>query len=331
QQEVVLRCRAAANPKVTYSWYEQSMGLIHSSYYLSINPVTGDLTFPSFSEREDGVYTCAAGNKITDVTGKVIVPVRLLPPITVHKTRINAFHNQYHFTTPVVNEGEYAMLVCGYRGDDDAIQNKTFTWTYTRAATNINMDNDRLYIDLIGNLHFTHTLRSDSGHEYKCLVSISDDVKISQFGGGRTIVVRPLTKLLEVLPVIKHTNTNVKVLVHTDAVLECVFHAYDRDAPYLMKIRWYQEDGEEIETIREKYILEDFSRRLHILNVTLEDERNYYCQAKNGVGHSTQEAVSLDVISPPIFVEGGAPVDQTVKANSDAVFECNAASLPGDQ
>ena len=61
------------NISCRYSW-KRDGHIIQNSLYMSFDPVTGVLTIPDFTVRENGIYTCIAMNTMKGKEVKAMSP-----------------------------------------------------------------------------------------------------------------------------------------------------------------------------------------------------------------------------------------------------------------
>ncbi|KAK3793538.1 hypothetical protein RRG08_023856 [Elysia crispata] len=234
------------------------------------------------------------------------------------------------------NEHEYMMFECLNKGIVQ-VPKIIYNWYVKTESKQVSLDNNRLYVDTVGNLHFTYLLEKDTqlgneeGDNYKC--GISNSINSIILGSPTNLQVIK-AQSGPVKPVFQYSNDNVKAMLYTEAYVECFFSGYDPASTIkIPSIKWFDDASNEITRSSNptKYAISDDGRRLTIKNVQETDEKNFYCQGINTVGQTDKKQVFLNVISPPIFMkENGAPKDITKPEHEDAIFYCSARSLSNE-
>ncbi|KAJ8321718.1 hypothetical protein KUTeg_000189 [Tegillarca granosa] len=196
---------------------------------------------------------------------------------------------------------------------------------------------DRVAIDSNGTLHFTY-LSEDTGF-YTCAVS-NEDTNVQVDGPKMELAVTiPTSTVGARKPRLTFNSKTVTAMIKSRAVIQCVFSG----SPGI-RIKWFRKysDKEPVEIINEntqnaKFKIEDYERKLIIVNVTEAEEGQYTCTASNGVNQDNKGGGDnlntadnlLKLQSLPMFLdEQSKPVYQTLPQGVDAVFNCKTKSLP---
>ncbi|CAG5117271.1 unnamed protein product [Candidula unifasciata] len=310
--DVTVNCSADGVPAPVYTWTVNNQPVIQTPD-ISFDTVTGTLKIPSFTTREQATYVCTASNS---VNGNKIVSYAA--PSRLWQTR-----------TEMVDEGSISQTVPEHSYVKMQCKKKIvvgsqikYNW-YSAEKTSISLDNNRLFIDLDGNLHFTYVIVNDQILNYMCGISAAQDRAII-LGTRNNVVVTGNSNISPIKPQAVYTNNGVKGMRFSTAKLECMFSGYDPQSPYIPAITWRDDSGKIIETKEPKYILSEDRRTLTITNLQEEDERTYTCEARNSAGDASAQ-VFLNVTSGPIFING-QPIDQTVSQYNTVQFNCDTRS-----
>ncbi|XP_059153448.1 neuronal-glial cell adhesion molecule-like isoform X1 [Physella acuta] len=322
-------CVASGTPVIKYSWFQVGRDTditTDSSQPVYVDSYTGTLQLADFTEREEGTFICKASNEFNQ--GK-IKAVSFSPPVTVYRSRADDFSDEEKTFTAKANS--YQVLLCDKKGD---IVGSTigFDWYIGRDTKYVNKDNDRLFIDNEGNLHFTYVKTTDTNlvEGYRCGVSIEGLPLLRLSANKKFLKVIPEPDPQQIAPQLMYSNRPVKVKIYLSAKLECMFSGYDPQSQNLPLIMWYFDNGTQIQSTA-KFGFAHENRVLTINRVSEDDEKIYKCEASNSAGTSKKEELFLNVTGPPIFVAGGSPSDISVPEGKDAVFNCNAKSIQSEQ
>ncbi|BFZ11204.1 hypothetical protein BsWGS_14243 [Bradybaena similaris] len=312
---VAVNCSADGNPAPTYKWMQNGTEIVPGQF-ITFDPAAGTLRIASFSRREEATYLCTASNSFG--SNKV---VSFAAPVRLWQTRVERFTGDA--VTQQVQNHEYLRLLCNKK----AVVGSTikFNW-YSAESTSINLDNNRLFIDQEGNLHFTYLIDTDANLKYMCGISVDQDKQIV-LGTINNLVVNPNSNISPIKPYLQYSNSGVKGLRFSSAKLECMFSGYNPDSPSIPTITWRDDSGKIIQNSA-KFSLSQDRRTLTIMNILEEDEKYYSCYAQNPAGEASG-TVFLNVTSGPIFVNG-APIDVAKSQYTDAQFSCDTRSASGE-
>ncbi|XP_071100667.1 neural cell adhesion molecule L1-like [Haliotis cracherodii] len=315
-QQVLLMCYAEGVPVPRYKWYKDG-ALIVSDSITQVDEVTGNLSIPSFTIREEGLYQCGAENTVSPG----VTPEAVSPAINVREVSLGA--NWPEIPVEDINkfEGAYAKLLC--TDVPESVPKAQFSWFLesTDGAKKQVEETTRIHVDDQGTLHFIYLETSDqTGADlYKCAI-YNNILNTIQLGSPKSLTVTPVASKPQVKPKAEYT-TNPAIFLRTQtAELECVFSGYP-----LPTIMWRK--GGNIITASEKYQFDKNNRKLKVMKLVEEDEGIYTCFGQNSVS-TVQIPIFLDVTSGPIWEE--ALSYQTIPTGRDAVFYCKSRAADGE-
>ncbi|XP_071105289.1 neuroglian-like [Haliotis cracherodii] len=315
-QQVLLMCNAEGVPVPRYKWYKNG-ALIVSDSITQVDEVTGNLSIPSFTIREEGLYQCGAENTVSPG----VTPLAVSPAINVIEVSLGA--NWPVIPVEDINkfEGAYAKLLCtDVPESGPKAQFRWFLESPDGAKKQVE-ETTRMHVDDQGTLHFIYLETSDqTGADlYKCAI-YNNIIDTIQLGSPKSLTVTPVVSKPQVKPKAEYT-TNPAIFLRTQtAELECVFSGYP-----LPTITWRK--GGKIITASEKYQFDKNNRKLKVLKLVEEDEGIYTCFGQNSVS-TVQIAIFLDVTSGPIWEQ--ALSYQTIPTGRDAVFYCKSRAADGE-
>ncbi|XP_046584330.1 hemicentin-2-like isoform X2 [Haliotis rubra] len=314
--KVLLACEAKGDPVPTYKWYKDGT-IIVSDSITQVDSVTGNLTIPSFTNREEGKYQCGAQNTVNTQ----INPVAVSPVILVREVSLGANWPVVPTESIQKNEGAYAKLLC--TDVPESVPKAKFSWFLeeTAGAKKQVEEGSRIHIDDQGTLHFIYLEPSDQTNVnlYKCAIynNILDTIRL---GSPKSLAVTPVASKPYIKPKLEYETKPAVFLRSQTAELECVYSGFP-----LPTVTW-QKDGSTI-SASTKYAFDKDNRKLKILNLVENDEGMYTCIGTNSAG-TVQISIFLDVTSGPIWEM--ALSDQTVPAGRDAVFYCKSRAALGE-
>ncbi|BFZ11192.1 hypothetical protein BsWGS_14231 [Bradybaena similaris] len=317
---IYLNCTATGDPQPTYRWTMNGT-TVQSAAAMIVNSETGVLTIADYQREDQGSYRCFATNTFEAWTVTCIAPI-----IEMKETRLENFGERYENETYFVKEFDYLQLLC-----DDSQKSVApelgYAWL-NRKRDVLDSRMHRLFIDQRGDLHFTYLVPSDAEVDaYYCGIYMYVGIsKHTSVGTKRFLRVSSQTPKV-IAPQLRYSNSGVKAVISSTAAVECMFSGYDLVSPHLPTITWVDAAGKAYQ-VGDKYNISEDGRRLFIMNVQLEDEKNYMCRGRNS-GGETSGSVFLNVTSGPIL-PSGMPADQTVAPGSDASFQCKPKPLPGE-
>ncbi|CAG5124831.1 unnamed protein product, partial [Candidula unifasciata] len=317
-----VNCSATGDPQPIIKWTYNGI-YIQPTLNTYVNLSTGALTFTFFRSEEVGIYRCIA----TNTAGRLTVS-SMSPMVHLLEARLENFGQISLNITHAVNEYDYLRLDCDDTKSSVAPK-LAYTWLDKHRVV-IDSRSNRLFIDQRGNLHFTYLSVNDTYVQgYYCGIYMYVGIyRHTSVGTKRYLTVASMPNpKFAIAPKLRYSNSGVKALISSTAILECVFSGYDPVPPFLPVITWRNRAGE-IYTNTTKYRVSQDGRRLIVKNVRITDEQAYFCQARNIAGIDSS-SVSLDVTSGPVFAKG-PPADQTVAPGANVSFQCDARSLRGE-
>ncbi|XP_071105281.1 neural cell adhesion molecule L1-like [Haliotis cracherodii] len=312
--EVVLPCTAEGNPRPTYKWFFKGDEVKSSNEHIKVDRTNGTLTIPSFTDREQGEYQCAVGNNV----GSDVNPLAMSPVTTLIEIVLESWSDSGALPTPIIkSEGEYASLECG--DVPESVPPARFMWFRqgTDGTQGQVKESERIYIDDKGTLHFIFLEMEDqTGVDiYKCAMYNVNRNNI-QLGSPKKLTVKPVEVKPQVPPKNVFKTADTQFLIGQKAELECVFSGNP-----IPSVQWYNPRREPI-TTNKKYKLDKNNMKLHIVNLTDDDEGIYRCKGKSSI--SVEDIIFLNVTSGPIWVQGIH--NKTIPEGRDATFTCKARS-----
>ncbi|XP_005112979.2 neuroglian [Aplysia californica] len=322
-----LECEAEGKPQPTYKWWRDEQP-VEITDKVSVDAQTGLLSITNYNSYEhDGEYMCIASNEFKNPSGPPNTASSFSPIIKLLEARMNINSGEDKKLTGT--EYSYFMIPCSYEGQA-VVADVSINWFQGSRTNQLKeFDNDRIYVDTDGNLHFTYLKSSDRSkptEKYRCGIG-STQVSMIVLSNGNELAVTEVLNPTPRKPILKYDNSGVRVRRFTTATLECLFGGYDPDPsqPHVPMTEWLGKDYRPI-VPGGKYQISEDTRRLTITNIQEEDEGDYYCKGKNSVGETDLNTVTLDVTSEPLWEPEGAPADTTVPEGENAIFNCNARS-----
>ncbi|XP_070208211.1 neuroglian-like [Littorina saxatilis] len=328
--DVTLPCRASGQPAPLYVWYWNGAPIESTNQAITYDPSNGSLTINGLTTREEGFYNCRAKNTFTNGMSAVAISHKT----EVRRARIEPWDKDQD-RTKTATEGNYVSIRCSdtlpkYYGPT------TFKWYTVEGEDDLIEveEDDRVFIDNKGTLHFTYVLRTDeqSNRYYSCAMSNVVEGKIT-LGGRTRLVVQKSDSIAEVKPALQFSTKlagdgALTFKRNTEGHLECFFSGYVNDpGNEVPTIEWQDNAGNTIVSGTDSYTIESHGRVLKIASLVEADEKPYTCNARNRIG-TAEGRMTLNVTSSPIWVK---PLQSTtVPQGKDAVFHCEARSAAGE-
>lgn len=336
-----LECSAEAIPDPTYKWYKLqgtsgNMDVVQPTDLMTLDSTTGVLNFLGFNKGQEGDYMCVASIVYTSVQSGRQEASSFAPVISVMIWDIQPFDQSIpQDTTHPGKEYAYMKLPCsGRTASQGPSQLSWYTTQEDGNQVQLKMDDPRLHMDMEGTLHFTYLKRSDASGEagaYKC--AQGDTVSVIYTGAENTLNVELVASSTATMPSIAYRSPPQKVeRFSKEAHMECVFIGYDpKDINnHLPVIHWFDHSYSPIIN-NDKYKMSEDGRRLTVLNIQEEDTGDFHCLGENTEGKSRKEAVSIQVVSSPIWItKDHRPIDVVSPEGEDVIFKCEARSAVGD-
>lgn len=338
-----IQCQASSTPAAQYSWMKVKDGKL-----TPISPTTANMIQLSSSTgwfniteyvgyKHDGVYMCQATVTFNNGVGPTTKAASFSPTIELKELRL--YFNSAEFVKKTATAEQYTHLSLPCVLGQDAVtqaSDMSYGWYMGSKSNQINdFDDNRIYIDTNGGLHFMWLKEEDSnkvGEHYKCGIG-SSTLNVINLLGENQLTVTPVTDAQPRTPSFVSSNSGEPQAIYQKAILECIFAGYDPDinAPNAPRIEWRDLERNTIVSGQNnnKFKISPDTRRLEISNIVKEDEGNYFCLGVNSAGNTAPYEVFLNITAPPLFVPKG-PQDVTLSEGKDALFICNAASLPGE-
>ncbi|XP_046547409.1 neuroglian-like [Haliotis rubra] len=296
-------CNATGTPHPKYTWHKD--GANFTSDYISVNPVNGSLLVEAATIREEGTYRCLATNTWgTSVSQEVEM-------LLIRGNRFDDLGSRA--MTKVA--GESASMEC--LNPPESVPVGSFAWYLTddddkqRSFT----PTKRYGVDETGTLHFAYLEVGDriDGKLYACGLHNAKTDNI-YLGSKVDLTVTPGSGTGDSKPRRLYKTGVKRGFIGKSAILECFFGG--KPVP---DVQWYDKYNNAIFPNNTHFSIEDYGRRVKILNVTDYDEGTYTCEASNSQGR-LKETSFLNVTSRPIWVE--SPLSQTVVEGSNVTFNC---------
>ncbi|ESO94092.1 hypothetical protein LOTGIDRAFT_239531 [Lottia gigantea] len=314
--EVILACTAEGHPTPTYEWFRDGQKI--SSNYIDQDPISGDLRIASLTKRETGAFRCHASN---DIGGKKIVS--LSPIMEVKLAFIDGFDSPPDSLVPRItaDEGQAVKLTCD--NAPDSAPDGQFKWYKQDENGGEVVQDERIAIDQEGSLHFAYVTKNDdlNNQEYKCAISNRrlDTIKL---GSPKILEVQRTRPIPNSEPVAVYVGTPAQGIVAGSVDLECIFSGNP-----VPEVTWTDNEQKPVFT-GGRYEFVNDRKILRINKLEERDEGTYTCRGTGFAEKFEEKQIALDVTSKPIWVQGLK--SQTLPANRDAVFTCNARSAKGE-
>uniref|UniRef100_A0A8D3B3J8 Neural cell adhesion molecule L1-like protein n=1 Tax=Scophthalmus maximus TaxID=52904 RepID=A0A8D3B3J8_SCOMX len=316
---VTIGCEARGNPPPEYRWTKDGMDFTPPHITADKTHHTGG-TFVLHNKhlfQFQGKYRCFAFNKLgTAMTEEIELMVPGVPKFP-----------KEDIEPVVVKEGEPIVLKCD---PPEGVGTRQIYWM-SIGLQHIDQD-DRVSMDLDGNLYFSNALQKDSRRDYCCFVSFSKIRAIVQ-KTAMAVVVKSLKPDNEsadgsdateapparipglLLP--SGVQTEKVLLKGGDLRLECIPEGFPTPTVNWMKL------GEKLPP---RTTFNNFGKRLTIPAVDESDQGKYMCTARNSAGEAVHY---FDVIveEPPRW-QTGPPRSQLTVIGSDVHVKCSVGGKP---
>ncbi|XP_062248590.1 neural cell adhesion molecule L1-like protein isoform X8 [Platichthys flesus] len=313
---ITIRCEAKANPPPQYRWTKD--GEDFTPPYIPTNNTGGTfvLHFKQLTQFQ-GKYRCYAFNKLgTAITEEIELMVPNIPKFP--KEEIDPV---------VVMEGEPILLKCN---PPQGMGQRQIYWM-TIDLQHIEQD-DRVSMDVDGNLYFSNAFQKDSRKDYCCFVAFSIFRAIIQ-KSPMAVVVKSLkpdnksanaSNAIEAPPVRKAglllpsgVQTEKVLLKGRDLKLECIPEGFPTPT-----VKWIKM-GEDLPA-RTKF--KNSGKLLTISAVEERDQGKYMCTAENSGGKIVHY---FDVIveEPPKWLTE-PPQSQLTVIGADVHIKCSVSGKP---
>ncbi|XP_053281049.1 neural cell adhesion molecule L1-like protein isoform X6 [Pleuronectes platessa] len=313
---ITIRCEARANPPPQYRWTKD--GEDFTPPYITTNNTGGTfvLHFKQLTQFQ-GKYRCYAFNKLgTAITEEIELMVPNIPKFP--KEEIDPV---------VVKEGEPILLKCN---PPQGMGQRQIYWM-TIDLQHIEQD-DRVSMDVDGNLYFSNAFQKDSRKDYCCFVAFSIFRAIIQ-KSPMAVVVKSLkpdnksanaSNSIEAPPVRKAglllpsgVQTEKVLLKGRDLKLECIPEGFPTPT-----VKWIKM-GEDL-PVRTKF--KNSGKMLSISAVEERDQGKYMCTAENS-GGKVVHYFDVIVEEPPKWLTE-PPQSQLTVIGADVHIKCSVSGKP---
>uniref|UniRef100_A0A3P8V7P1 Neural cell adhesion molecule L1 n=1 Tax=Cynoglossus semilaevis TaxID=244447 RepID=A0A3P8V7P1_CYNSE len=316
---ITIRCEAKGNPPPEYRWTKDGKDFEPPHMTTSDSDRTDGKMVLSYKNliHFQGKYRCYASNKLgTAMTEEIQLIVAANPKFP--KEEIDPL---------IVQEGEPIVLHCT---PPEGVPPRQIYWM-TIGLQHIEQD-ERVSMDVNGNLYFSYALRKDSRPDYCCFVAFSRIRTIAQ-KTAMAVIVQSLNSdnetadssdAIEDHPVRKPglllpsgVQSEKVLLKGADLQLECIPQGFPNPTVTWRKL------GEELSP-RKKF--NNFGKLLTIPAVQESDQGKYMCTAKNPAGEAVHY---FDVIveEPPKWLTE-PPQSQLAVIGSDVHVKCSVSGKP---
>ncbi|KAK7091136.1 neural cell adhesion molecule L1-like [Littorina saxatilis] len=326
--DIFLNCSATGRPLPSYDWYYNAMPIQPQLGDITVDHTTGALTIRKPTTAIQGYFSCRA--RTTFPNG--VSALSISHSVEVRAARLDNWQNKEPGEQIAAKEGEYVSIRC----DDNRPQSigpSLFKW-FKNVDVEFQevLDDERIFIDNTGTLHFTYAQTHDTQPGYACAVT---NVLVGNIQTGRRhqLTVSAVSSVPEARPILQFsTETNGQAALTFKANdrgrLECVFSGYvNVPGDETPSVAWFDNANNPIVSGRGRYTIENSGRVLLIDSLREADDKLYTCQGSNTLG-STRATMQLNVTAAPIWVE---PLQSTtVPQGQDAVFHCQARSAVGE-
>uniref|UniRef100_A0A8D3C6A1 Neural cell adhesion molecule L1-like protein n=1 Tax=Scophthalmus maximus TaxID=52904 RepID=A0A8D3C6A1_SCOMX len=307
---VTIGCEARGNPPPEYRWTKDGMDFTPPHITADKTHHTGG-TFVLHNKhlfQFQGKYRCFAFNKLgTAMTEEIELMVPGVPKFP-----------KEDIEPVVVKEGEPIVLKCD---PPEGVGTRQIYWM-SIGLQHIDQD-DRVSMDLDGNLYFSNALQKDSRRDYCCFVSFSKIRAIVQ-KTAMAVVVKSCDDASKSPParipgllLPSGVQTEKVLLKGGDLRLECIPEGFPTPTVNWMKL------GEKLPP---RTTFNNFGKRLTIPAVDESDQGKYMCTARNSAGEAVHY---FDVIveEPPRW-QTGPPRSQLTVIGSDVHVKCSVGGKP---
>nr|WEU75035.1 CHL1 [Platichthys stellatus] len=300
---ITIRCEARANPPPQYRWTKD--GEDFTPPYITTNNTGGTfvLHFKQLTQFQ-GKYRCYAFNKLgTAITEEIDLMVPNIPKFP--KEEIDPV---------VVMEGEPILLKCN---PPQGMGQRQIYWM-TIDLQHIEQD-DRVSMDVDGNLYFSNAFQKDSRKDYCCFVAFSIFRAIIQKSPMAVVVKSlkppPVRKAGLLLP--SGVQTEKVLLKGRDLKLECIPEGFPTPT-----VKWIKK-GEDLPA-RTKF--KNSGKLLSISAVEERDQGKYMCTAENS-GGKVVHYFDVIVEEPPKWLTE-PPQSQLTVIGADVHIKCSVSGKP---
>ncbi|XP_077990228.1 hemicentin-1-like isoform X2 [Glandiceps talaboti] len=287
--DVQLQCNIYSSPPPEIQWYFN--GQPFSDGMVTLATTLSVLTVTPVQHHHMGVYTCVANNPLISNEER-----------TSESAVVTVIGRPGFITTPspeTVPVGSVVEFQC------ESISIPTATVDWLDPHQNVIVDSERFHISL-KKLTITSVIKSDEGY-YTCRAT-------NEWGENTALVL--LTVEDSVIVTFTRRPSDQTVSIGSRVTFPC--EASGNPNPV---ITWSKQSGR----LPEDRVEEPAYGWLRIVDIQKEDEDIYTCTASNSQGFITA-TVQLNVqVGPSFIIE---PSDQTVAADEEVTFQCEADGDP---
>ncbi|XP_043914327.1 hemicentin-2 isoform X2 [Protopterus annectens] len=283
---VTLSCEATGIPTPVITWMKDGKPIDNTMGWRLVSGGSR-LHTSQLKVTDDGTYTCVAKNSEGEAHKSYILTVQAAPRIKAHTTEYR------------VVLGYSIALHCEAEGHPKP----KVTWHKDGRPV---PENWRMRILENGTLWISQTKSNDAGR-YVC-----------KAGNAVGTFSQEMMLIINVLPVISTTQTELSVIKGFQAVLPCTAQGLPEP-----KVSW-DKDGAPLQDIIGKFTVLP-SGDMILENVMPEDSGNYTCTAVNAAGKA-RHSIYLTIQVPPTFTE--VPGDMSLNKGERLVLTCAAKGNP---
>jgi len=309
--DATINCKAK-NGQIKYEW-KKNGAVVRNSQYVTVDALTGNLKFNRMMNEDYGTYQCFATNDLGTSLSK---------PFKVKESRMSSFPTS-EVQEMRCKQFEHCVVQCREKPTCTPDSQCRVEWKIGQGTkTNVEISK-RVGVDGNGDLHFLWSDTNDwAGLQYRCGVW-QEQMKMLVVGSETELKIEAASTVPELEPILRFKE-NGKAVYGGKGVLRCMFSGYP--AP---EVEWIAPDNMIIKDTPGKYEISDYGRVLTILQAEPSYEGYYICKGK-GKTESGNQRVYLNVTSAPILVGDNQMRDIMVPVGKDAMFHCDASSLPGE-
>nr|XP_022339989.1 contactin-3-like isoform X2 [Crassostrea virginica]XP_022340078.1 contactin-3-like isoform X2 [Crassostrea virginica]XP_022340171.1 contactin-3-like isoform X2 [Crassostrea virginica] len=313
--DATINCKAK-NGQIKYEW-KKNGAVVRNSQYVTVDELTGNLKFTRMMNEDYGTYQCFATNDQGTSLSK---------PFKVKESRMSSFPTS-GVQEVRCKQFEHCVVQCREKRKCTPDSQCRLEWKLGQGTkTNVEISK-RVGVDGNGDLHFLWSDTNDwTGQQYRCGV-LQEQMKMLVLGSVTELKIDSASTVPdpELEPILRFKE-NGKAMYGGKGVLRCMFSGFPSPG-----VEWISPDNLIIKNTPGKYEISDFGRVLTILQAEPNYEGNYFCKGKGkGKTESGPQRVFLNVTSAPILVGDNQMRDIMVHVGKDAMFHCNASSLPGE-
>nr|XP_011419232.2 contactin-1 isoform X2 [Crassostrea gigas] len=305
------KCQAE-NGQIQYVWKKDGV-VVENTQFIPVDNSTGILRFVKIQTEHYGTYQCFASNTYG---------TSLSTPFNLKESMLGSF--------PIGEPEEvrckqfkHCKIQCRDKPTCVPDSECRVEWKIGEGTKSDVEITKRVGVDGNGDLHFLWTDTDLTGLQYKCGMWM-EQLKTLMIGSQTSLKIDYSASVEFIEPTIVFKEDG-KALIGGKGVLRCMFSGYP-----VPDIEWMSlGKNTTIKNTTGKYIISDFGRVLTIINAKPDNEGVYSCTG-NGTTNSLSRRVFLNVTSAPILPGDNQMRDLVIPVGKDAIFRCEAESLPNE-